>query len=37
MTAGTVASKMFASFSEVMLFSVWKVKSGNVYSIDKVN
>lgn len=37
MTAGTLTSKTFATFSEAMMFSVWQVKSGNVHSIDKVN
>ena len=37
MTAGTLASKTFATFSEAMNFAVWKVKSGDVYTIDKVD
>ena len=36
MTGGTFTSKTFASFSEAMLFSVYEVATGNVYSIDKV-
>ena len=37
MTAGTLTSKTFATFSEAMLFSVYEVASGDVHSIDKVN
>lgn len=36
MTAGTLVSKMFKTFNEAMLFSVWQVQTGNVHSIDKV-
>lgn len=36
MTAGTRTTKTFATFNEAMLFSVWQVTTGNVYSIDKV-
>ena len=36
MTGGTRTSKIFASFSEAMDFSIWRVTNGNVYSIDKV-
>ena len=36
LTAGTFTSKIFKTFSEAMLFSVWQVKTGDVYSIDKV-
>jgi hypothetical protein len=37
MTGGTFTSKIFATLSEALLFSVWKVKTGNVHSIDKVD
>ena len=37
MTAGTRTSKTFASFSEAMLFAAYRVSTGDVYSIDKVD
>ncbi len=37
MTAGKLVSKTFKTFGEAMLFSVWQVPTGDVYSIDKVN
>ena len=36
MTAGTLTSKTFKTLNEAMMFSVYRVVSGNVYSIDKV-
>lgn len=36
MTAGTFASKKFATFHEAMDFAIWRVRTGDVHSIDKV-
>lgn len=36
MTGGTFTSKTFATFNEAMQFSIWRVHTGNVYSVDKV-
>lgn len=36
MTAGTLTSKMFKTFSEACDFAVWRVKSGNVYEFYRV-
>jgi hypothetical protein len=36
MTGGTFTSRTFKTFNEAMLFSVWKVRTGDVHSIDKV-
>lgn len=36
MTAGKLTSKTFKTFSEAMMFSVWEVRTGDVYAIDKV-
>ncbi len=37
MTAGTLTSKLFDTLSEALVFSVYSVKSGNVYEIYKVD
>ena len=37
MTAGTLTSKKFKTFSEAMNFAVYTVASGDVHSIDKVD
>ena len=36
MVGDTLVHKLFATFSEAMLFAVYKVRSGDVYGIDKV-
>ena len=32
----SLTSRLFPSFNEAMLFSVWRVKTGDVYSIDLI-
>jgi hypothetical protein len=37
MVGNTLSAKVFSTLSEAMEFAVFKVKSGDVYSIDKVD
>ena len=36
LTGGTFTSKIFKTFAEAMTFSIWQIKTGDVYQIDKV-
>jgi hypothetical protein len=37
MTGGTLASKVFDTLHEATRFAVYKVVTGNVFSIDKID
>lgn len=34
--SNTLTSRIFPTFNEAMLFSVWGVKTGDVYAIDLI-